>query len=187
MMDSYYDWEFIIVDRFSYLSLWDFKQWFPERWDVIVFKPWVNADKEYFIKRVIGIPGDELKIEDGKVFLRVQWQNDFVELDEPYLSDANSWATFVAGESSEKKYKVPDGQYFVVWDHRNASTDSRTCFYSCSTGKSEFIKKEDIVWKVWLDLGYFNFRTFKFEHPDLPKKTYPRFFSSPDSHDYNAD
>ena len=47
MKDSYYDREFIIVDRISYLF------WTPKRWDVIVFRPHVNENKEYFLKRII--------------------------------------------------------------------------------------------------------------------------------------
>ena len=59
MYSSYFDREFIIVDRLSYLI------WNPDRWDVIVFKPNVSEEKKYFLKRIIGIPGDSVKIEDG--------------------------------------------------------------------------------------------------------------------------
>jgi signal peptidase I len=53
MLDSYYDKEFIIVDRFSYLSIPLLKTGTPSRGDVIVFKPHISKDKEYFIKRII--------------------------------------------------------------------------------------------------------------------------------------
>ena len=185
MFDSYYDWEFIIVDRFSYLTIPNIKKWLPNRWDVVVFRPWVNEDKEYFIKRVIGTPWDTLKIEDWKVYLKIEWQSDFAELDEQYLSERNSGATYVAWDTAERIYVVPAWEYFVSWDNRGASTDSRTCFYSCSAWKTPFIKKEAIVWKLLIDLGYFNFKEFAFEHPKLGISTFPRFFSSPDSYDYN--
>lgn len=191
MYDSYYDWQFIIVDRFSYLELWDIKKWLPERWDVVVFKPKVSEDKEFFIKRVIGIPGDTLKIEDGKVYLKITGQSEFAELNEWYLSDVNMDATFVSwkfnSSSKTKKniYEVPEWSYFVMWDNRAASTDSRTCFYSCSADRSNFIKKKDISGKLFIDLWYFNLKDFSFTHPKLWINTFPTFFWSPDSYDYS--
>jgi len=64
MYESYYDREFIIVDRFSYLDLPIFGQTQEvERGDVIVFAPGVSEERKYFIKRVIALPGETLKIE----------------------------------------------------------------------------------------------------------------------------
>ncbi len=187
MYDSYYDGQFIIVDRFSYLEIGDFKKWDPERGDVVVFKPKVSEDKEYFIKRIIGIPGDTLKIEDGKVYLKVRGQSEFTELNERYLSETNMNATYVnSGKAKMNIYEVPEWNFFVMGDNRAASTDSRTCFYSCSGDRSNFIRKEDISGKLLMDLGYFNIKEFSFQHPKLWIKTYPTFFSSPDSYDYNA-
>ena len=51
MYASYYDKEFILVDRFSTLEIWEYKSQNVTRWDVIVFKPEVDKVKEYFIKR----------------------------------------------------------------------------------------------------------------------------------------
>jgi signal peptidase I len=53
MYSSYYDREFIIVDRFSYLDIPNIKEGTPKRGDVVVFRPHVNKEKEYYIKRVI--------------------------------------------------------------------------------------------------------------------------------------
>ncbi len=83
MFESYYDKEFIIVDRISYR----FGE--PERGDVIVFKPGVDKEKEYFLKRIIGVPGDTVKITDGKVYIKKAGAKDFVELKETYLSAKN--------------------------------------------------------------------------------------------------
>ncbi len=178
MYNSYYDKEFIIVDKISYLL------WKPTRWDVVVFKPWVDKNKEYFLKRVIWIPGDSLKISNWKVYIKEKWQNDFVELKETYLSKANSGSTFVwASRNLEKIYNLWDKDYFVMGDNRKHSTDSRECFSNCIK-RSEFIKKEDMIWKVFMDLGYFNIMKFEFIHPKLWIKTFPKFFSSAATFDY---
>lgn len=179
MYSSYYDKEFIIVDRLSY-RVSDI-----ERGDVIVFKPHTNQSKEYYLKRIIGIPGDTVRIEEGKVSIKSQWSDEFQELDEVYLDKTNKWYTFVGGTDSREDYHVPKGEYFVLWDNRNHSTDSRQCFAGCSIpGSTNFVKARDITGKVFLDLWYFNFRDFAFVHPELWIDTTPRFLDSPKSHDY---
>ncbi len=179
MYNSYYDREFIIVNRFSYLT---YKK--PTRWDVIVFNTHIDW-KEYFIKRIIGLPGETLKIQSGSVFVKAVWSDKFVELDEKYLMEWNYKATFVRWDDSEKTYQIPENSYFVMWDNRNASTDSRACFSSCEfSGKSNYILKKDIVWEVLVDLWYFNFKSFSFTQPDLGIDTKPRWFSSPGKYEY---
>lgn len=180
MYDSYYDKEFIIVDKISYLI------WKPNRWDSIVFRPGVDKEKKFFLKRIIWVPWDSLKIKDGSVFIKTKNSKDFVKLEESYLIDDNKNSTFVwTSENLEKTYKLWDGDYFVMWDNRKHSTDSRECFSNCIK-RSEFIKKSDMVWKVFLDLWYFNIFKLEFQHPDLWIKTFPRFFSSPSSFDYKG-
>ena len=184
MYDSYYDKEFIFVDRFSYNFLHD-----PKRWDVGVFITHMEW-KEYFIKRIVWTPGDTLKIASGSVFLQTAGTKEFVELDEKYLSDTNYKATYVRGDSSEKIYTVPEGSYFVMWDNRNASTDSRACFSSCEYGnKTNYIVKSDITGKILLDLGYFHFTKkiwppISYSNLELWIDTKPKWFSSPSSFEY---
>ncbi len=178
MYSSYYDREFIIVDRISYIV------WEPNRWDVIVFKPYVNDNKKYFLKRIIGIPWDTIKIEDGNIFIKAKWENQYTKIDEKYLNEENNWYTFVWISKDTKIYSLWNDQYFVLWDNRNHSTDSRECFSNC-VWRSEYISKNDMIWKVFLDLGYFNFRKFDFIQPELWIDTTPRFFSSPGTFHYD--
>ena len=83
-----------------------------ERGDVVVFRYPHNPELSY-IKRVIALPGDRLRIDEGRVTLNGQ------PLDEPYVPllyrDTRSLSEFV----------VPKGQYFVMGDHRSISSDSR--------------------------------------------------------------
>ncbi len=178
MYSSYYDREFIIVDRLSYLV------WEPDRGDVIVFKPYVSEQKKYFLKRIIWVPGDTVKIDDGNVFIKTDWKEEFVQLEEDYLNEENNWYTFVWSSKSSHQYQLWNDQYFVIGDNRNHSTDSRECFSNC-IWRSEYISKSDMVWKVFLDLGYFNFKKFDFIQPELWIDTTPRFFSSPVNFDYD--
>lgn len=179
MYSSYYDKEFIIVDRLSY------RIWGVKRGDVVVFKPHIWEDKKYFLKRVIAIPWDELKIEDWNVFLKKTTDEDFIELNEQYLNEENKWFTFIWSDKTLTNYKLLDDQYFVMWDNRNHSTDSRQCFQSCSMEwRTNFAKREDIVWHVLIDLWYFNFKSFSFFHPNLWIDTHPKFFDSFSSFEY---
>lgn len=180
MYESYYDREFIIVDRLSYVNFplfWDLR--WPQRWDAVVFNTHIK-EKEYFIKRIIALPWETLKIKSWSVFVKKIWSPDFVKLDEKYLSDINYNATYVNWDDKEYIYTVPEKSYFVMWDNRNASTDSRACFSSCEIPwKSNFIKKSDLVWRVFIDLWFFDITKFKFVHPTLWIDTKPKFLSSP--------
>ncbi|MFK7780501.1 MAG: signal peptidase I [Candidatus Gracilibacteria bacterium] len=179
MYSSYYDKEFIIVDRLSY------RIGEVSRGDVVVFKPYVSDEKKYFLKRIIGIPGDDLKIEDGNVYLRKEGETEYTELNETYLNEDNKGHTVIGGSEAMHQYSLRENQYFVLGDNRNHSTDSRECFSSCAfEGKDNFIAKSDITGKLFLDLGYFNFKSFSFLQPELGIDTVPRFFGSPSTFDY---
>lgn len=85
--------------------------------DVVVFKAPPNQDRDY-IKRIIGIPGDRVKIMDGKVYL-----NDKI-LDEAYLpTDYRTYGASFLTEGEE--VIVPPNNYFVMGDNRGYSSDSR--------------------------------------------------------------
>ena len=190
MYDSFYNKEFIIVDRFSYLDIpFIWKIWRPNRGDVVVFKPHVNKNKAYYIKRIIWIPGDTVQIKSWKVYLKKSQGEDFILLGEPYLSENNVSMTYVSktttDDNLEQIYEVPEDSYFLLWDNRVLSTDSRHCFYSCIfSDRTHFIWKKDIIWKVFLDLWYFDIKALSFTHPDLWFPTKPRFLNTMREHQY---
>ncbi len=85
-----------------------FRSDLPDRGDIVVFHFPIDPDQD-FIKRVIGLPGDDIEIDSGEV--RV---NDEV-LIEPYIASAPSYVG---------AWHVPDNQIFVLGDNRNNSSDS---------------------------------------------------------------
>ncbi len=105
MEANLHDGQFLIVNKLVYYIHP------PERGDVVVFHSPANPNKD-FIKRVIGLPGEEVEVVDGVVFI------DGVRLDETYLSNRGqrSWGPEVVGEF----------EYFVMGDNRSNSSDSRS-------------------------------------------------------------
>ncbi|MCL5798285.1 MAG: signal peptidase I [Patescibacteria group bacterium] len=111
MEPNFHDNDYILTDKIS-LKLHD-----PERGNVIIFKSPPNPDVDY-IKRVIGLPGDKVKVQDGAVYI-----ND-KKLDEPYLADkTNLFPGSFLQEGVD--FTVPQGEYFVMGDNRPHSSDSR--------------------------------------------------------------
>jgi signal peptidase I len=111
--------QFLIVDRLTYR----FSE--PERGDIIVFEYPDLPEKDY-IKRIIGLPGEEVSIHDNVVYVNGR------PLDEPYIRTPTSYTgTWTVG---------PD-QYFVLGDNRNNSSDSHDW---------GMLDRELIVGKAWL-------------------------------------
>jgi len=95
-----------------------------KRGDIVVFTPpsdWIQEDGTPFIKRIIGLAGDTVDIRDGDVFI------NGTKIDEPYIyaqpEDA-AQPTTVPGD--EHRWVIPDGDLFLMGDHRANSADSRT-------------------------------------------------------------
>lgn len=158
------DGEFILVSR---LPLWNLWGWTPtpfDRGDVIVFQAPYSEPGEYYIKRIIGAPGDTLKIENGYVYLKNE-TGTFELLDEPYLNADNLGHTYPYRESSEV-FVVPEGEYFAMGDNRTKSSDARRCFQQlgCGNDSSPYLTKDLIQGEVKVVL--FPFSHFRFVYDE---------------------
>jgi len=96
--------EYVLVNKMAFRSS------LPEYGDIIVFHFPIDPEQD-FIKRVIGLPGDEISVRNGKVIL-----NDY-SLTEPYIAAAPLYTG---------NWTVPEGQVFVLGDNRNNSSDSHS-------------------------------------------------------------
>lgn len=94
--------EFVIVSKINY------RLGEPERGDVVVFDFPRNITEEY-IKRIVGLPGEQVRVEDGNVYV------NGILLTEPYLSVEANY---------EGEWAVPEDALFVLGDNRNNSSDS---------------------------------------------------------------
>ncbi len=112
MEPNFHNSDYLLVDQISYR----FKE--PQRGEVVVFK-YPGDEKYYYIKRIIGLPGEEVEIRDGKVFV---FNKDFPNgliLNESYLSNN----AITSGKN--ERIKIENGKFFVLGDNRNFSFDSR--------------------------------------------------------------
>ena len=103
----------------------------PQRGDIVIFK-FPDDEKVYYVKRIIGIPGDTVDIINGKVYLN----NSKTPLDEPYIKEAML-------PEAPMHFEVPDGGYFCLGDNRNSSKDARRWI-------NTYVHRDKIIAKVVL-------------------------------------
>jgi len=114
MEPTFLDHQYLIIDEISYRLN-------PiQRGDVIVFRYPLDP-QEYFIKRVIGLPGEKVEIKNGKVYIYNLQNPDGMALDESYLPEGLETFNY----SSQGQIELGAGQYFVLGDNRGSSKDSR--------------------------------------------------------------
>ena len=112
MGPNFEDREYLLTDKISYR----FHK--PQRGDVVIFKSPPDPEKDY-IKRIVGLPGEKIKIQGGKVFI-----NDRL-LNENYLSPGTPVSPGVFLREGQE-VKIPDDSYIVLGDNRSNSFDSRS-------------------------------------------------------------
>lgn len=141
MEPNFFDHEYLIIDELSYR----FKQ--PIRGDIVVFR-YPNDPKQYFIKRVIGMPGETVEIAGGQVKIFNNENPNGIVLPEQEYLDQDFTAT-------TRTVTLKADEYFVMGDNRIASLDSR--YFGP-------IKRDAVVGRVWLR-GWPLDRWKVFEHP----------------------
>jgi len=105
----------------------------PQRLDVVVFQSPDDTGTLY-VKRIIGLPGEQLDIIDGMVYVN----GSAIPLDEWYLAEP------LRGQSlMQQHFVVPEGRYFVMGDNRNDSKDSRG--FGFDAWQNQFIPQENIL------------------------------------------
>lgn len=163
--------EYLIVNKFGIQNFFGWQVGLPERGDVIVFHPPLN-DQEFFIKRVIGLPGETVKLQSGDVYVYNDEYPSGFKLDEDYLSAANQGNTepdTIRGGPSI--FEIPEGNYLVFGDNRIGSSDARSCFRESivqkkcgEEGNTPFLALDHIEGKAWVVLWPLN-RIGIVDHP----------------------
>lgn len=128
MEDTFHDSEYLIVDQLTYR----FSD--PARGDVIIFR-YPNDHTKFFIKRIIGLPGETVDINGDRVTIINKDHPDGFVLDEPYRADMEG--------PNDETLTLGEHEYFVMGDNRDHSSDSR------SWG---VLRRDEIVGRAWLRL-----------------------------------
>jgi signal peptidase I len=154
MVPNFHDKEYILVDK------WTYRLGQPERGDVIIFK-YPNNPSEYFIKRIIGLPGETVLVpgDDTVRIFNSRYPNGFTLDERGYLPTGNH--TYCNGTMAwcGKKVTLAPDTYFVMGDNREHSSDGR--FFG-PVNKTQFFS--GLAWlRLWpLDsIGF------------IPRTTYP--------------
>ena len=132
MSDTLENGDQILLNKFIY------KISGPKADDVIVFLPNGNEKSHYYVRRVIGVPGDTVQIKDGAVYINGELYTEKIEV-------AAMEETGIAGD----ELVLGEDEYFVLGDNRNSSEDSRFANIG-------IIVKSDIIGKAWLRLSPFS-------------------------------
>ncbi len=109
MFPTFENADYLIVDKFSY------EIGNPKRDDVVVFK-YPNDTTKYFIKRVIGLPGDTVDISGSEITITNGTHKNGFILEEPYVKNMSD---------DQAHFVLKENEYFVMGDNRTASSDSR--------------------------------------------------------------
>lgn len=144
MVPNFHDREYLVVNKAGYLMHE------PTRGDVVVLK-YPKNEKEYFIKRIVGLPGETVRVSQGKVIVINSQYPDGHTLDETYLPEG----LLTTGGMEELTLK--EDEFYVLGDNRGASLDSRVW---------GVLPKKDIVGKAFIRvLPLSKFSIFSYNDP----------------------
>ena len=129
MEPALYNSQGVLINRFIY-SITS-----PKRGDIVAFLPNGNKNSHYYLKRVVGLPGETVQIIGGYVYIG----GELLEEDESFDKIADPGM-------AENEVVLGSDEYFVLGDNRNNSEDSRS-------GNIGAVKKETIAGKVWFHLS----------------------------------
>ena len=104
----------------------------PQRYDIVIFK-YPDDEKQYYVKRIVGLPGETVEVVNGVVYV-TKTDGKTVQLDDSFVTKETPTGNY-------GPYTVPADSYFMMGDNRNHSEDSR--FW-----QNKFVKKNKIVGKV---------------------------------------
>lgn len=148
MVNTLHDGEYIIINKLVYFVD------HPQRGDIVVFRPPDDPGK-YYVKRVIGVPGDVVTIEDGYVYVQAEGENTKTKLDEvSYLTERNLGHTYASDppgspNTTAVRYEVPEGKFFLLGDNRMGSHDSRAFLSVDLSHPDPYVPEQNIKGKVW--------------------------------------
>ena len=133
MEPTLYNAQEILISRFAY------KLTNPKRFDVIVFLPNGNQNSHFYVKRVIGLPGETLQIKNGSVYINGA-----------LLTEDEQFDKMVDAGIAVNEITLSGDEYFVLGDNRNECEDSR----NAAVGN---ISRKSIVGKAWIRMNSFTF------------------------------
>lgn len=129
MEPSLYNAQEILMNRIIY------KISTPKRGDVIVFLPNGNQNSHYYVKRVVGLPGETVQIRNGSVYI-----------DGALLEEDESLDKMIDAGIAQNGIVLANDEFFVLGDNRNSSEDSRS-------GNIGAVKKNTIIGKAWYHMA----------------------------------
>lgn len=124
-----YNGQEVLVNRFAY------KLAAPKRGDVVVFRPNENHNSHYYIKRVVGLPGEKIQIKEGKLYV-----------DGALVEESEEFDKMADGGIAQNEFVLAVDEYFVLGDNRNNSEDSRS-------GNIGAVHRDNIEGRAWFHMA----------------------------------
>lgn len=126
MLNTIQEGDCIIASRLAYINDE------PERYDIVIFH-FPDDEEQYYVKRIIGLPGETVQVVEGVVYVTTT-DGETIQLDDSFVTNCEPTGDF-------GPYTVPEGCYFMMGDNRNDSWDSRYW-------DNKYVERDKIIGKV---------------------------------------